>query len=102
MARNEDCLHCRDLQEELEQIRVHQRVLNEKIESSTPIINAKYEVDLNLFLHHVTSLQEQFNALSNVCAHIQESMDILKYMMEKLNAPSANSPTSKLLIKKAS
>lgn len=102
MARNEDCLHCRDLQEELEQIRVHQRVLNEKIESSTRIINAKYEADLNLFLHCVTSLQEQFKALSNVWAHIQESMDILKYMMEKLNTPSASSPASKSLVRKTS
>lgn len=58
MAQSEDLLHCADLQAELEQIRAHQRVLDVKIESNTWMTNAKYEADLNLFLHRVSSLQE--------------------------------------------
>lgn len=56
MARNEDCLHYRDLREELEQITVHPHLLDEKIDSSTRQINVKYEADLNLILHRVSSL----------------------------------------------
>lgn len=70
MDRSEDCLHCRDLQAELEQVRTHQCLLDEKIDDATRIITDKYEVELNLFLHRISSMQEQFNALSNTCAHI--------------------------------
>ena len=86
MDRNEDCLHCRDLQAEIEQVRTHQRLLDEKIDAATRILTAKYEADLNLFLHRISSLQEQFSALSNTCAHIQESVEILKFMMDKINS----------------
>lgn len=51
----------------------------------------KYEAYLNVFLHKVSSLQEQFNDLANRCSHVQESIEILKYMMEKINAPSTSS-----------
>ena len=91
MARSENCLHCADLWEELEQIRAHQKLLDAKIDSHARITSEKYEVDLNLFLHRVSSLQEQFNDLSNKCSHKQESIDILKYMMEKRNAPNTSS-----------
>lgn len=54
MDKSEDCLHCRDLQAEIE--------------------------------------QEQFTALSNTCAYIQESVEILKFMVDKIN--SANGPST--------
>lgn len=96
MDRSEDCLHCRDLQAELEQVRAHQRLLDEKIEAASRIISAKYEADITLFLHRISSLQEQFNSLKNTCAHIQESVDILRYMMDKINAPSTSSSSIKI------
>lgn len=96
MDRSEDCLHCRDLQVELEQVRTHQRLLDKKIEAATRIITAKYEAYLNLFLHRISSLQEQFNALTNTCVHIQDSIDILKHMMEKISAPSTRSFSIKI------
>ena len=58
MARSEECLHCVDLQAKLEQIRVHQKLLDANIDSQNRIINEKYEVDINLFLHRVSSLHE--------------------------------------------
>jgi len=70
MARYEDCLHCADLQAELEQICAHQILLDAKIDSHAKLTREKYEVDINLFLHRVSSLQAQFNELANKCSHV--------------------------------
>lgn len=100
MARNEDCLHCADLQVELEEIRAQQhilynqqRILETRIKDQNRIINDKYQAEIDLFLHRVSSLHEQFNHLSNRCSHAEESISILKYMMDKRNnaAPSSSS-----------
>jgi len=91
MARSENCLHCADLQVELEQIQAHQKILDPKIDTHAQITKEKHETCLNLFLHRVSSLQEQFNDLSNRCNHVQESIDILKYILEKNSAPSTSS-----------
>lgn len=65
MARNEDCLHCSDLQAELEEIRAQQnildnqqRILEAKIDNQNRIINDKYRAEINLFLHRTSSLHE--------------------------------------------
>lgn len=95
MAWSEDCLHCADLQAELEKIRAHQKILDSKIDSHARMTSEKYEADLNLFLHRVSSLQEQFSELANRCSHAQDSIDILKYMLEKRNAPNTSSSSFK-------
>ena len=95
MARSEDCLHCADLEAELEQIRAHQKILDTKIQTQTQITNEKHEADLNFFLHRVSSLQEQFNDLSNRCNHVEVSVEILKYILDKNNAPSSSSTNLK-------
>jgi len=100
MARSEDYLHCADLQAELEEVRAQQRtlenqqrILETRIDHQNCIINDKYRVEIDLFLHRVASLHEQFNHLSNRCSHAEESIAILQYMMDKKNqaAPSSSS-----------
>lgn len=65
MAHNEDCLHCADLQVELEEVRAQQcvlenqqRILENRIEDQNRILNDKYRAEIDLFLHRVASLHE--------------------------------------------
>lgn len=95
MAWSEDCLHCADLQAKLEQIRAHQNILDAKIDSQNRIVKKKYQVDSNMFLHRVSSLHKRFNHLSNRCSHAEESIEILKYMMDKRNAAAPSSSSTK-------
>lgn len=95
MTRSEDYLHYVDLQAELEQIRAHQKILDAKIDSQNCLVNEKYAADINLFVHRISSLHEQFNQLSNRCSHAEESIEILKYMMEKRNALPTSSSSIK-------
>ena len=90
MACNEDCLYCVDLQAELEEVKAQQRILENqqriletRIEDQNHIINDKYRAKIDLFLHRVASLHEKFSHLSNRCSHVEESISILQYMMEK-------------------
>lgn len=100
MARSEDCLHCADLQAELEEFRAQQcilenqqRILETRIDDQNRVINKKYRAEIDLYLHRVTSLHEKFNHLSNWCSHAEESVAILQYIMDKKNqtAPSSSS-----------
>ncbi|MCY6488400.1 hypothetical protein, partial [Actinobacillus pleuropneumoniae] len=88
MARNEDCLHCADLQAELEEVRAQQhilenqqRILETRLKDQNRILNEKYRAKIDLFLHRVASLHDQFSHLSNRCNHAEESISILQYMM---------------------
>ena len=90
MARSEDYLHCANLQAELEQIRAHQNILDTKLQSQAKMADEKHEFDLKFFLHRVSSLQDQFNELSNICSHAEESIKILKYMLDKNSAPRSS------------
>lgn len=65
MACSEDCLHCADLQAELEEVRAQQhtleneqRILETWIDDQNHIINNKYRGEIDLFLHRVASLHE--------------------------------------------
>ena len=70
-----------------------QRNLEARVDSQNCAINDKYRAEIDLFLHRVSSLHEQFNHLSNRCSHAEESIMILKYMMDKSNnvVPSSSS-----------
>ena len=91
MARSEDCLHCVDLQAELKQICAHQRTLDAKIKNDVQALEEKHAADVNFLFYRVSSLQTQFDNLSKKCAHIDESIEILKYMMDKLSTPGTSS-----------
>jgi len=116
MARSEDCLHCADLQAELEEIRTQQSILDEqhrllesrleeqnrrledqnrRIEDQNRLMNEKYKAEIQLFMNRVSSLQEQFRQLSNRCSHAEESISILQYMMEKKNSVATSSSSAK-------
>ena len=79
------------MQAELEQIWAHQKILDAKLQIELKILDEKHEADVNVFLHRVTSIQNQYNAFSNCCAHAEESVQILKYILVKRIAPSSSS-----------
>jgi len=90
MARSEDCLYCADLQAELEEVRAQQHTLENQVknletrmENQYHTINDKYRAEIDLFLHRVASLHEQFRNLSNRCNYAEESIAILQYIMDK-------------------
>lgn len=55
----------------------------------------KYKAEIQLFMHKAASLQEQFRQLTNRCAHAEESISILKYMMDKRNVIATSSSSVK-------
>lgn len=100
MDRSEDRFHCRDLQAEFEELRAQQRALEDqvrsletRIEDQFRVLNDKYRAEINMFLHRVHSLHEQFSNLANRCSHAEESITVLKFMMDKKlkEAPSTSS-----------
>lgn len=98
MERPEQCFHCRDLQAEFEEVRAQQRALEDQVriletrlEEQFKILHEKYRAEMNLFLHRVHSLHEQFSSLNNRCSHAEERIEILKHMMEKKDATSPSS-----------
>jgi len=96
MDRPEDCFHCRDLNMEFNEVRAQQRALEDlvrsmenrmedqirslenRLEEQVKILHDKYRAEMNLFLHRVHSLHEQFSALHNKCAHAEERLETLK------------------------
>lgn len=42
-------------------------------------------------MHKAASLEEQFRHLTNRCGHVEESISILKFMMEKITTASSSS-----------
>lgn len=58
-------------------------------------MNDKYKAEIQLFMHRVSSLQEKFRKLSNRCAHAEESISILQFMMEKRNVVATSSSSVK-------
>lgn len=113
MDRNEQCFHCRDLQAEFEEVRAQQRILEDqvrnmearhaeqirsleaKFDEQFRILHSKYRTEMNLFLHRVHSLHEQFNALSNRCIHAEESLAILREIMEEKQKDKSTSSSAK-------
>lgn len=99
MARSEDCLHCANLQAEFEELRSQHRIMQDQVrsletrmEDQYRILNEKYRTEINLFLHRVSSLHEQFRNLANRCSHAEESITILQYMDKKnKELPSSSS-----------
>lgn len=112
MARSEDCFHCADLQAELEEIRTqhsmldrkqslieariedHDRRLDEqsrRLFEQDRINTEKYKAEIQLFMHKAASLEEQFRQLTNRCTHAEESISILKFMMENITTVSSSS-----------
>ena len=69
--------------------------MDNKLHFQAKLAEERHEADLNFFHQRVTSLQEQFKELSNKCAHAQESIEILKYMLEKNTAPSSSSTNAR-------
>lgn len=63
------------------------------MEDQNRIINEKYRAEIDLFLHRVSSLHEQFRNLANRCIHAEESIGILQYILDKNNkeVPSSSS-----------
>lgn len=55
----------------------------------------KYKAEIQLFMHKAASLQEQFRQVINRCAHAEESISILKFMMEKKNSIATSSSSVK-------
>lgn len=115
MARNEDCLHCADLQAEMDELRTQQSLLdrkqnlldarleehdrrldeqNRRIFEQDSINTEKYKAEIQLFMHKVASLEEQFRQLTNRCGHVEESISILQYMMEKITKRADTSSSS--------
>lgn len=115
MARSEDCFHCADLQAELEEIRAQQSILDRKqtlmkgvleehdrqlkeqslrLFEQDRINTEKYKAEIQLFMHKAASLEEQFRLLTNRCGHAEESITVLRYMMDKLNKEAASSSSS--------
>lgn len=102
MARQEQCSHCRDLQAEFDEVRAQQKALDEQVrslearlEEQCKIIHEKYRAEMDLFLHRVHSLHEQFSNLSNKCNHAEEKISILKFMMEKKFKYATSSSSAK-------
>lgn len=102
MARQEQCFHCRDLQAEFDEVRAQQKALDEQVrslearlEEQCKIIHEKYRAEMNLFLHRVHSLHEQFSNLSNRCSHAEEKICILKFIMEKKFKDATSSSSAK-------
>lgn len=113
MERPEQCFHCRDLQAEFEEVRAQQRTLEDhvrsmearhadqvrtleaKLDEQCRILHEKYRAEMNLFLHRVHSLHEQFSNLSNRCAHAEESITVLRYMMENKFKEVSSSSSAK-------
>lgn len=115
MARSEDCFHCADLQAEMDEIRAQQSLLDRKqtlledrleehdrqlkeqgqrLFEQDRINTEKYKAEIQLFMHKAASLEEQFRLLTNRCGHVEESISILRYMMEKFNKGAASSSSS--------
>lgn len=113
MARSEQCFHCRDLQAEFDEVRAQQRILEDqvrnmearhaeqirsleaKFDEQFRILHTKYRTEMNLFLHRVHSLQEQFNGLNNRCIHAEESLAILREIMEAKQKEKSTSSSAK-------
>ena len=91
MAKSKNCFHYADLQAELEQIRAHQKTIDAKLKNDVKALEDRHQTDVNFFLSRVSSLQAQFEDILNRCAHAKESVQILKYMIEKCTAPSTSS-----------
>lgn len=71
------------------------RNLEARLEEQCKIIHEKYRAEMNLFLHRVHSLHEQFSSLSNRCSHAEEKISILKYMMDKKFKDATSSSSAK-------
>lgn len=102
MARQEQCFHCRDLQAEFDEVRAQQKALEEQVrslearlEEQCKIIHEKYRAEMNLLLHRVHSLHEQFSNLSNRCSHAEEKISILKFIMDKKFKDATSSSSAK-------
>lgn len=113
MERPEQCFHCRDLQAEFEEVRAQQMALEDQVQNMEArhaeqirnleakfdeqfrILHSKYRAEMNLFLHRVHTLHEQFNGLSNRCVHAEESLSILREIMEKKQKDNSSSSSAK-------
>lgn len=107
MERPEDCWHCRDLNKEFNELRAQQgaledlvrsmenqledkiHILEQRLEEQVKILHTKYKAEMELFLHRVHTLHEQYSALHNrcihaeqKCIHAEEKIDALKKMLE--------------------
>lgn len=103
MERSDDCLHCKDLNAQFVELREQQRILEDQVrsletrlEDQFRVLNDKYKTEINVFLHRVAQLHEQYEQLSNRCSHAEESIAVLKFIMDKKlkDAPSSSSATA--------
>ena len=51
----------------------------------------KFQVDTTFLQQQAQSYQQQLLTASNQCEHVEESLQILKYMLEKRSTSSSNS-----------
>ena len=71
------------------------RSLETRSEDQYKILNEKYRTEINLFLYRTSSLSEQFRNMANRCSHVEESIQILQYMLDKKNKEAPNSSSAK-------
>jgi len=78
--KSENCLHCADLQEEMKLIKAQNKIIQSKQQSKFWFLT-----------HKVHILEEQLRYSNNRCGHIEESLEILHYMVAKQAAQSSSS-----------